>query len=243
MMKLDCIIVDDEPLALSMLENYVRNTPFLHLRQQFTSAVLALQWLEQNTVELVFLDIQMPDVTGLEIAKKISQNCTSKDMRFIFATAYSHYALEGYKVQAIDYLLKPFNFSDFTVAVDKAVEFFSMVRHDNLPSKIEPEFIFIKVGYELVKISVEEILFLEGAKDYVKVYLEKQQQPLMAYSTLKGLSEKLPNDKFLQVHRSFVISKSKVFARTKNTVTIANSTIPVTANYREHFLNFMKDWC
>lgn len=242
MMKLECIIVDDEPLALSMLENYVLKVPFLNLRRKFTSAVLALEWLEQNKVEVVFLDIQMPSITGLEIAKRISRNCTSKDMRFIFATAYSHYALEGYKVQAIDYLLKPYNFNDFALAVDKALEFFSMVRLDMLPSNTEQEYIFVKVGYELVKITVEEILFLESAKDYVKVYLEKRQEPLMAYSTLKGLWEKLPKNRFLQIHRSFIISKSKVFAITKSTVTIDDTTIPVTENYREHFLKFAQDW-
>jgi DNA-binding LytR/AlgR family response regulator len=246
-MILSCVIVDDEPLALSMLENYVYKTPYLLLAEKFSSAARSAAWLKENPVDLVFMDIQMPDMNGLEVAKMMEQYSTNGNMRVIFTTAYSKYALEGYKVQPIDYLLKPYNYNDFTAAAKKALQYFSLIRSEgtnvpqvnNIPEK---EYIYLRVRYEVVRVAVDDIAYLEGAKDYVKVFLAGEIQPLMTYATLKSLVEKLPPAQFMKVHRSFIVAKSKIRSVTKNSVTIGDALIPVSENYREEFLSFIENW-
>jgi two-component system response regulator LytT len=243
-MTLSCVIVDDEPLALSMLETYVLRTPFLALAGKFSSATVALGWLKENAVDLIFLDIRMPDLSGLDIARVTEQYSSKGNMKVIFTTAYSQYALEGYKVQPIDYLLKPYNYNDFTAAVSKAVHYFSLIRNENNAADIfgDRQYVYLKVGYEVVRLDTAEIAYLESAKDYVLVFLTSHRQPLKTYSTLKKLFEKLPEEKFIKIHRSFIIAKEKVASVTKSTVTIEDTTIPVSEKYRDGFLEFIENW-
>jgi DNA-binding LytR/AlgR family response regulator len=244
-MNLSCIIVDDEPLALSMLENYVLKTPFLALAGKFSSAAHTAAWLSKNPVDLVFMDIQMPDINGLELAKKMEQYSANGNMRVIFTTAYSQYALEGYKVQPVDYLLKPYNYNDFIAAAKKALHYFTLIRTETTStesSTAEKEYIHIRVRYEVRRIAINDITYLESSKDYVKVFLIGEKQPLMTYSTLKNLFDKLPPAQFMKVHRSFIIARAKVRAVTKNSVSIGETIIPVSENYREDFLTFVEKW-
>lgn len=239
---LDCIAVDDEPLALGLVSNFIEKTPFLHLSGNYFSAVEALQALETHKIDLIFLDIQMPDLTGIELARVLDKSTNSP--RIIFTTAYNHFALEGYKVDALDYLLKPFNYEEFLRAANKAKAYFEMKNQASLPGTAQQpeEYIFLKVEYQMVKVPLKSILFIEGLKDYVKVHIENKQRQILTLTSLKSLEDRLPSGRFMRVHRSYIINLDQINAVTRNSIVIGNSTIPVSDQYKDEFNLYLSKW-
>ena len=230
-MILNCWIVDDEPLALSLLESYVERTPFLCLTGKYSNALSAMKKIASEKVDLLFLDIQMPEVNGMEFARIIGSHT-----RIIFTTAFSEYALEGYKVSAIDYLLKPFSFTDFHTAAKKALTWFEMI--DQKPAaehRQEKIGLFVKSEYKLIHLLYEDLLYIEGLKDYVKIYTEHEAKPILSLMSLKSLEEELPVDRFMRVHRSYIIHKNKITSINKNRIIIAKKQIPIGETYRRQF--------
>lgn len=243
-MILNCITIDDEPPALMLLENYISQTPFLKLNGSFTNALDALKFIHENPVDLVFLDIQMADITGIELARMIANRPDEKSIQVIFTTAFEQYALEGYKLDVLDYLLKPFVYEDFHRAATKALKQVKIL-NDGLNSALKTEeenFIYLNIQHQKVKVNTKDILYIEGFKDYAKVYVKNADKPLMSIITLKALEEQLPEGKFMRVHKSFIISLDKISAVGKSTVKIDNTMIDVSKPYADDFNEFLKNW-
>lgn len=243
-MILNCITIDDEPPALMLLENYISQTPFLKLSASFTNAVDALSFLYENPVDLVFLDIQMSDITGIELARMIAARRSEKPVQVIFTTAFEQYALEGYKLDVLDYLLKPFVYEDFFRAANKALKQVKII-HESLNSPNtgpEEHYIYLNIQHQKVRVNTKDILYVEGFKDYAKIYVEDSDKPLMSIVTLKSLEEQLPEGKFLRVHKSFIISLDKVTAVGKSSVKIGQTLIDVSKPYLDDFNEFLKTW-
>jgi two-component system response regulator LytT len=237
MIKLRCIAVDDEPLALTLVCNFITLTPFLELAGRYSSAIEALNSIHSMDIQLIFMDIQMPDFNGMELAKVLARDKSAPAPRIIFTTAYNHFALESYRVDALDYLLKPFNYEEFLHAAGKAKEY--VERSTN--NALENDSIFIKVEYKWVKVLLSDILYIEGVKDYVKVHLSTQTS-LLVLNSLKNMEDKLPARQFMRLNRSCIVSLSKITAVTKTAVQINDIVIPVGENYREGFSQFIRNW-
>ncbi len=225
-MILNCAIIDDEPLAAELLASYARKTPELNLTGTFDSAVMAMKMLREETVDLLFLDIQMPELSGLEFA-----NLLPKRTRVIFTTAFDRYAIEGYKVNAIDYLLKPISYDKFILSVNKAIEWFKVVDKQNLLS--QDKFIYVKSEYKLIQIKFDDILYVEGLKDYIKVYLTGEKKSVMSLMNMKKLEDFLPQPQFLRVHRSFIVNMSKVEMIDRGRIVVDGNFIPVSESYKD----------
>ncbi|SDG98768.1 two component transcriptional regulator, LytTR family [Dyadobacter soli] len=240
---LECIAVDDEPLALGLVCAFIEKTPFLNLAGRYSSAVEALQVINSKPIDVIFLDIQMPDLTGIELAR-VLEKAGSKAPRIIFTTAFNQYALDGFRVDAIDYLLKPFNYEEFLRAASKAQAYVELVQKASSAGSSEPkdEYLFLKVEYQLVRIAYDDILYTEGLKDYVKVHLKSDPKPILSLTSLKALEEKLPPSKFMRVHRSFIVNLDKISAVTRNTIQIGATSIPVSDQYKEAFNQFLSKW-
>jgi two-component system response regulator LytT len=251
-MILNVIAVDDEPLALGLVSSFIEQTPFLNLVGRFSSAVEALRAIHSQKVDVLFLDIQMPDLNGIELARVLDNSKTNKP-RIIFTTAYNQFALEGYRVDALDYLLKPFNYEEFLHAANKALAYGELLEKSNAPAtpavspataeeRIEDEYLFLKVEYQLVRIALNDILYIEGLKDYVKVWLKSAEKPILSLTSLKSLEEKLPSKKFMRVHRSFIVSLDKINSITRNALQIGKVNITVGDQYKEAFSQFLSKW-
>lgn len=229
-MKLKCAIVDDEPLALGLLESYVAKTPFLELAGKYSSAVQAMKELPEKQVDLLFLDIQMPELNGLEFSRMVDSRT-----RIVFTTAFEQYALDGYKVNALDYLLKPISYTDFLQAANKAVQWFELLNqpHDEITS------IFVKSDYKLVQIELDNILYIEGLKDYVKIYEEGSQRPILSLMSMKAMEELLPSSRFMRVHRSYIVQKSKIRIIDRGRIIFEKTSIPVSESYKAAFQEYL----
>ena len=249
-MILKCIAVDDEPLALQILVSYIQQTPSLSLVGQFSNAIEALKAIHEQDIDLIFLDIRMPDINGIELAKIVEQYRVKGNLRIIFTTAFDQYALDGYKVDALDYLLKPFSFVDFSKSVAKALGYFELIRNpEQEVQKLSPPipetevaYIYLKFEYQLVRIAVDDIIYVESMKDYVKVFRLSEDKPLLSLTSMKSLEEKLPENKFMRIHRSYIVSLDKIKSATKNSVQIDKITIAVTDQYKDNFMKFFQDW-
>ncbi|NIJ55246.1 LytR/AlgR family response regulator transcription factor [Dyadobacter arcticus] len=243
MNALECIAVDDEPLALGLVCAFIEKTPFLNLSGRYSSAVEALQAINNKHVDVIFLDIQMPDLTGIELAR-VLEKAGTRAPRIIFTTAFNQYALDGFRVDAIDYLLKPFNYEEFLRAASKAQAYVELLQKASAASNTDnkDEYLFLKVEYQLVRIAYDDILYTEGLKDYVKVHLKSDPKPILSLTSLKALEEKLPSSKFMRVHRSFIVNLDKIGAVTRNTIQIGSITIPVSDQYKENFSQFLSKW-
>lgn len=244
MTPLHCIAVDDEPLALGLVASFIDKTPFLQLIGRYSSAVEALEVIHNQPVDLVFLDIQMPDLTGIELARVI-EKAGANAPRIIFTTAFNQYALDGFKVDALDYLLKPFNYEEFLRAATKAKTYVELLRKANMAptaAETKDEYLFLKVEYQLVRIAYDDILYMEGLKDYVKVHLKSDTKPTLSLTSLKALEEKLPTSRFMRIHRSFIVNLDQISAVTRNSIQIGNTTIPVSDQYKELFNQFLSKW-
>jgi two-component system, LytTR family, response regulator LytT len=243
MKLIQCIAVDDEPLALGLVCAFIEKTPFLNLVGKYSSAVEALQAIHQLDIDLIFLDIQMPDLTGIELARVIESSGT-QGPRIIFTTAFNQFALDGFRVDALDYLLKPFNYEEFLRAASKGKTYVELLQKAAAVPVVEAkeEYLFLKVEYQLVRIAYDDILYVEGLKDYVKVILKSDPKPTLSLTSLKALEEKLPSSKFMRVHRSFIVNLDKIGAVTRNTIQIGTITIPVSDQYKEAFGQFLSKW-
>ena len=239
MKKITCLIADDEPMALSLIESYVLKTPFLELKAKCNSAIKAMEFLETDSdIDLFFLDIQMPDLTGLEFSRLLPAKS-----KVVFTTAFDQYAIEGYKVNALDYLLKPFDYNEFLNAAQKASNHFEIncvQNAENQQNKKNSDFIFVKSEYRQIKINFSEILYIEGLKDYVKIYTSSHPRPILTLMSLKKLEEELPSEQFMRVHRSYIISLEKIEAIERNHVVIKDGFITIAPNYKDILMEYIK---
>jgi DNA-binding LytR/AlgR family response regulator len=225
-----CLIVDDEPLAQQVMEEFAGRVPFLEIAGKCSSAIEAIEMLRNTTIDLIFLDIHMPRLSGLDFI-----NSVHNPPQFILVTAYSEYALQGFNVNATDYLMKPVPFDRFLKAVNKAHELYRL--RNRAASTLDPaaqKYMLVKSGYQTVKIILDNILYIEGLKDYVKIYTEGKKA-ILSLLTLKGLVETLPEDKFLRIHKSFIVSTDRITTMSRNRVMIGEKWIPVGESYREEF--------
>ncbi len=246
-MRLTCAIIDDEPLAVSLLESYVLKTPFLELRGTYNSALDALSDLRDQPVDLLFLDIQMPELSGLEFSRILNA-----DTRVIFTTAFDQYAVDSYRVNALDYLLKPISYPDFLASANKALRWYEMLRKPEPseemreepvpapPVKGEMESIFVKSEYKLLQIELRKILYIEGLKDYVKIFVEDEPRPVLSLMSMKSLEDMLPSDRFVRVHRSFIVQPEKIKVIERNRIIFGKEYIPISDNYKQHFLEMLE---
>jgi len=238
-MPLTCIIVDDEPLAVKLMESFVAKTPDLKLLGSFTDSVEAINAVKEQKPNLLFLDIQMPDLNGMELAHMIPT-----ETRVIFTTAFKEYAFESYEVSALDFLLKPIRYNKFMVAVEKAKEWFakseSPVSQHPSPITNHPSAIFVRVDGELRNITISDIIYVNGMKDYVMFYLDSEPKPLITHLTMKAVEEMLPPEKFLRVHRSYIIAVDKIRKVDRNDcIYIGNEIIHVPDGYQDAFHKFL----
>lgn len=239
-MKLNCIIADDEPLAIKMMRSFVERTPFLELRGAYLDPMEALAAVNED-IQLIFLDINMPGITGLELGKLIPQ-----PTRIIYTTAYKEYAFDSYEVQALDYLLKPISYPKFLKAVTRGKEYFELHFGSSANSgassvpRENQDYIFVKCDFKQVRVDLDNILFVSGMRDYVRIRLKNQRTPLTALSTMKAMEEKLPEPRFMRVHRSYIVAMDKIESVERNCISIAGEAIPVSEANQDHFYELLK---
>ncbi len=271
MNTISCIVVDDEPLAVRLMESYVAKTPFLSLKGSFTSGTAAYSFLQDNPVDLLFCDIQMPNLSGMELSKMLPEKT-----RIIFTTAFSEYAVEGFRVRALDYLLKPISYDDFLSAALKAKEYFELVSERSLRQAQRPstpvtepaeatelevrrgsptnemtgpvvqqsspvteatslrkiKSIFVKTEYRLQQIVLDNITYIEGLKDYVKIHLSDGSAPILSLMRMKALEDTLPKEDFVRVHKSFIVRLAAIEAIERNHIIIGPDRIPIGDTYQ-----------
>lgn len=228
MTKLRCILVDDEPLAVRMLENFVKRTEYLELVGAYNDPVQGLSEICRLRPELVFLDIQMPGLDGMELSRSIP-----KETRVVFTTAFKEYAFDSYEVNALDFLLKPIRYQKFAAAVEKAREWFDVV------SPVKQQ-VFLRVDGSLVRVLVDDILYVSGMKDYMLFYLEGADEPLISHITMKAVEDMLPPDRFMRVSRSYIVALDKIRSVSRSgDISIGNEIIHVTDSYRPAFNSFL----
>ncbi len=236
MTKLTCMIVDDEPLALELLEKYVEATPFLRLQGSYGSALAVLEALRGCPVDLLFCDIQMPGLNGIELSRLLPAGT-----RVVFTTAFDTYAVEGFRVNAVDYLLKPVTYAEFLTAARRALEWFELKGGQEaaappLADKA-PCSILVKTEYRRQQIALDSILYISGLKDYVKICLEGEARPVLSLMSLKSLEGLLPAGRFVRVHRSYIVQPSKVRVFERNHIVFGKERIPISDNYRQAFFD------
>lgn len=231
-MILTCAIIDDEPLAAELLESYVKKTPELHLVGVYGSAVEAMKELRNNPVDLLFLDIQMPELSGMEFA-----GILPKKTKVIFTTAFDRYAIDGYKVNAVDYLLKPISYDNFVLSVNRVLERCRDVDRQDVMSA--DGFVYVKSEYKLVKINFDDILYIEGVKDYVKIYFRDRRKPVMSLMNMKKLEDYLPKSQFMRVHRSFIVNMSVADMIDRGRIVAGDTFIPVSESYKEQVQEYI----
>lgn len=229
------IAIDDEPLALQLVNSYIAKTPFLESVSSFDNPLDAMEFLSANPVDLIFLDIQMPDLTGIEFSRILENK-----PKIVFTTAYAKYALEGFKVDAVDYLLKPFSYEEFLTAARKAEKLIKLEKAaQNEEVEANNEFLFLKSDYKIRRINFNDIRYIEGLKDYVKVYLQNEPKPVMSLSSLKALETKLPESKFMRVHRSYIVNLDKIEIIERGRVVFDKTYIQVSDQYKDKFQEFL----
>jgi len=235
-LKLNCVIIEDEPLARNLMTEYVRKVPELNLLNAFSNPLEALEALRTLSVDLLFLDVQMPEITGISLLKVLK-----KRPLVVLTTAYSEYALEGYELDVADYLLKPITFERFLKSVDKIMQRLEaepkavITTSENSPS---PTFVFVKDGTKLVKIQLDEILYVEGLKDYVTIHTTNQK--ITTLQRMKALEEQLPADKFIRIHNSYIVALNAIEVVQKNEVEIKGASLPIGDTYKKSFKEFIE---
>ncbi len=231
------IAIDDEPLALQLVSSYIEKTPALELAGAFDNPIDAMEYLEENPVDLIFLDIEMPDLNGIEFARLLENK-----PKLVFTTAYEKYALQGFKLEAIDYLLKPFGYPDFLKAVEKVRK---QIGYEKAANKEEissnNEFLFLKSEYKIRRINFNDIIYIEGLKDYIKVYVQNQDKPIMSLNSMKAIESKLPSEKFMRVHRSYIVNLERIETVERSRIVFGKVYIPVSEQYKEAFQSFLNN--
>lgn len=235
-MKINVIAIDDEPLALELISTYIKKTPDLNLRGLFDNPMNSLEVITGEKIDIIFLDIQMPDITGTRFSRLLPPG-----PRVIFTTAHEQYALEGFKLEAIDYLLKPFSYEEFTVAVNKARRLFELESNAAGQVSANEEFLFIKSEYKIRRINFSDILYIESMKDYVKIYSVSEPKPLLSISSMKAMELKLPEGRFMRVHRSYIVNLEHVNTIERNRIIFGKERIPVGDQYKEKFQKFLNE--
>lgn len=248
-----CCIIDDEPLAVKLLESYVQKTPSLQLVGSYNSAVAALDGIMTSDVDLIFCDIQMPDLNGLQFAEIMKV----RRSRIVFTTAFSEYAVEGWKADALHYLLKPISYTDFLAAVAKAQQWFEMAeaqqQNSSVPNHAEEgdndnelieqtaitgDSMFVKADYKLQRLYFDQILYVEGLKDYVKFYIEGERRPILSLTSMRAVEAALPKGKFQRTHRSFIVNLEKVSVLERGQIVFGDKHIPVSDSYKDIVQNY-----
>ncbi len=235
---LNCAVIDDEPLARELICSFVRKTPYLNLVNSFSSASEAIHTIVNNKLDLVFLDIQMSELNGLELAKIIPENC-----KIIFVTAFEKYALDSYKLNALDYLLKPVNYTEFLSATNKAMQLAQLrlkAELGNQNSSENNDFIIVKSEYKLIQIDTSKITYIEGLKDYIKIHFEDTDKSVLSLMNMKTIEQSLPANRFIRVHRSFIVQLSKIQVIERNRILFGNQSIPISDTYKKTFNDYLQ---
>ena len=232
-MKIKCLAIDDEPFALRQLADFINRTPFLELVGECSSGYEVLELLPQKQVDLMFVDIQMPDLTGIELIKSIENG-----PRVVFTTAYEEYAVEGFRVDALDYILKPFGYPEFLKAANKARNYFELMNKAKTQVNANEDCLFIKSEYKIMRIDFDDIQFVEGMREYVKIHLV-HSKPVMTLMSMKSIEEKLPSNKFMRVHRSFIVNLNRITVIERNRIVFNNNYIPISDQYKETFQEYL----
>ena len=230
-MTITCAIIDDEPLAAGLLKSYVEKTPFLQLIGTFGSAIEAMRELRSNPVQLLFLDIQMPELSGIEFAKILTPNT-----KIIFTTAFQQYAIEGYKVNALDYLMNPISYDEFLTSANKALDWYTIAQKQELYAR--DRFMFVKSDYKLIRVSLDDILYIEGLKDYVRFYLQDGTR-IMSLMNMKKIEDYLPHPEFLRTHRSFIVHMPLAQQVDRFRIVFGDQFIPVSDSYKDEVLQYL----
>jgi DNA-binding LytR/AlgR family response regulator len=231
---MNCIAVDDEKLVLDLLVDNIQKVPFLHLVARCKNAMEAADMLHREKVDLVFLDIQMPGLNGLQFVKSLKN-----PPMIIFVSAYKEYALEGFNLDAIDYLLKPVSFERFLKACNKAFELFTLQQKPHAKED-HPGYFFVYVEYNQVKVNIADILYIEGMKDYLKIFLSSTLKPVITRMSLKTLEDKLATHRFVRIHKSYIVSVDKITAVKRDLISIGNTELPLSESYKsglDHLLS------
>jgi two-component system, LytTR family, response regulator LytT len=228
------ITIDDEPLALQLITGYIEKTPVLKLVGKFDNPIDASEFLAENRVDLIFVDIQMPDLSGVEFTRLMDRG-----PKVVFTTAFEKYAIEGYKLDIVDYLLKPFSYEEFITTVNKVQKYLRLEQkaHENIEANTE--YLFLKSDYKIKRINFNDILYIEGLKDYVKVYTVNTPKPVLSLASLKLLESKLPSAKFMRVHRSFIVNLEKIDTIERSRIVFGKEYIPVSDQYKDKFQEFL----
>lgn len=229
-MQLKCVAIDDEPLALEIIKKYVSDYPTLKMVNTFEDAISGAEYLKRNKVDVLFLDINMPDITGVDLVRSLDE----KPM-IIFTTAYKKFAFEGFELEALDYLLKPINSSRFGAAIHKAIDYYQFKNTDHTG---EDEHIYVHSEYRVIKIGIRDIEYIESMQDYIKIHLLSAEKPVLTLMSLKSMIEKIPSGQFIRIHRSFVVARAQIRSIYNRKVKLRNIELPVGTNYAD----FIKDW-
>lgn len=238
---INCLVVDDEPLALDIIEDYISKIPFLKLYKTFQNPIDALTVVQEGKIDLVFLDVQMPELTGIQFLKIANGKC-----KVILTTAYPQYAVEGYEHNVVDYLLKPIAFDRFYKAAQKAQDMLCNVQSQpNLPvaeaapANFSHNFIFVKTEYKIQKIYLDDILFIEGLKDYISIYTQKER--IITLQSMKKIDEALPDHQFVRVHKSYIVALDKIESIERSRILIGDKIIPIGDTHRDYFFKMIED--
>jgi DNA-binding LytR/AlgR family response regulator len=236
-----CLLVDDEKLALELMEDNVMKVPYLKLQGKCKNALEAMEFLRKEPVDLIFLDIQMPGISGIQFLNSL----TNAPM-IIMVTAYENYALDGFNLDVVDYILKPFSFERFLKAVNKAYELMSLRQQKVTPvtatvaaAAPEAEYMFVNADYSIVRINIPDIIYVEGLKDYIKIYLKNTDKAVITRLSMRYMEDKLPAGNFARVHKSYIVALDKITAFKKNRLMIAEAEIPVSDNYKDKILAYI----
>jgi two-component system, LytTR family, response regulator LytT len=228
------IAIDDEPLALQLVTGYIEKTPGLKLAGKFDNPLDAVEFLAREKIDLIFVDVQMPDLSGIEFTRSMVRG-----PKVIFTTAYEKYALEGFRLDVVDYLLKPFSYEEFFRAVQKVQNLLKLESSALNQVEANAEFLFLKSDYKIKRINFNDILYIEGLKDYVKVYINNDPKPILSLTSLKNLETKLPESKFMRVHRSFIVNLDKIATIERSRIVFGKAYIPVSEQYKDKFQEYL----
>lgn len=232
MRKLRCCVIDDEPLALELIKSYVEKTPFLEFVDAFSSASLAVKTIIESNIDLLFLDIQMAELNGIEFARVVPARC-----RIVFITAFPQYAVEGFRANALDYLLKPVSYTEFLEAANKAMMWCKLVENSENVGN-EQKHIIVKSEYKLLQIPIDDITYIEGLKDYVRIFLDNGTS-VMSLMSLRTMELGLPSSRFMRVHRSFIVQTSKIKVIERNRIVFGKQYIPISDTYKSEFMDYV----
>jgi DNA-binding LytR/AlgR family response regulator len=241
--KIRTLIVDDEPLALDLVRDYVQQTPFLELVGSCSSAQEAYERVSQGDVQLLFCDVQMPGMSGLTLMKALS---VGEAPKVVFTTAFEEYALDGFKLDAVDYLLKPFDLDEFMKAAAKARRLIELesqqavVSTDDFSWNKDDNFFFVKSEYKLLRIDIPKIMYIEGLKDYIKIYLDGEAKAVLTLNSLKEMEKILPESTFIRVHRSFIVNVCYVRGMERNLILMPNEKVPMGESYKKGFVDIIE---